>query len=150
MVILYVLSVVLLAPPWSLMSPSILRTTPRSRSSPSSLPVPRALVGPTGTVVLHRSLPLMDSEIASLLNKHAGRPQRLAKLRLPPRSRQVLAIPASDPVGFAFSTREKNTADFLPRPRGFPSVGQDGRTSDGENGYTWWKRCSLGFVCETF
>jgi hypothetical protein len=79
----------------------------------------------------------MDSEIALLLNRLAGRPQRLAKLRLLPRSPQVLAIPASDPVGFSFSATsyEKDIANF--RPRGFLSVGQDRRTGDGEDGYTW-------------
>jgi hypothetical protein len=128
-----------LCPSWSLISPSILRTTPRSRSWPSSLLVPCALVEATETVVLHRSLRLMDSEIASLLNRHAGRPQRLAKLRLPPRSPQVLAIPVSDPVGFTFSATsyEKDITNFW--PRGFPFVGQDCRTSDRENEleYTW-------------
>lgn len=55
------------------------------------------------SVVLHPLLRLMESEIASLLNKHAGRLRQLTKLSLPPRSPRVLAILASDPVDFAFS-----------------------------------------------
>lgn len=83
----------------------------------------------------------MDSEFASLLNKLAGRPQQLAMPRLPPRrpGPQVLAIPASDPVGVAFSATsyEKDIANF--RPSVFPSLDQNCRTtwtSDGENEYT--------------
>ena len=83
----------------------------------------------------------MDSEFASLLNKLAGRPQQLAMPRLPPRrpGPQVLAIPASDPVGVAFSATsyEKDIANF--RPGVFPSLDQNCRTtwtSDGENEYT--------------
>lgn len=124
------------------MSPSILRTTPRSRSSPSSLLVPCALVGPTETVVSHPSLPLMNSEIASWLNVEQARGTASTTSQAQATATQSAGIgnanKRSSSLCLLDMSYEKDIADFLPRD--FPSVGQDGRTSNGENEYFWWKR----------